>query len=383
MNRLIENAKDELEWDMVRLHLDRMTARGQSRLESGARAAAGKPRELHLELTHRCNLKCVMCEHWEIEHVDPASVKREMDLPAIRELASGGELLSEIATVVITGGEPWLRTDFTDIVAFLSERFPRADIIVLSNFWNTGHIRLKLEELKSRKVTRLRLGSSLDGLEAAHDRIRGQGGSFRGIVNTVKMLREEFSEIPFGFTFTITPHNAGELMKTFQFVTGEFGCSLGAQWAIDRPGVAALPWTPETVDLGLAQIHAVLLSLVRAHDAARKIVARQRLENAWLWSELLYWRNLEEYGRNPRRFPFFKKCLAGERHVMLDPEGNVFFCPVNRDKTIGNARQESLESLWKSPRAGELRDYVESCSCHCWLRCMGAPVLDRLVRLSA
>ena len=106
------------------------------------------------------------------------------------------------------------------------------------------------------------------------------------------------------------------------------------------------------------------------------------MEHAWLWSELMYWRSLEEYGREPRRFPFFRKCLAGERHVMLDPEGSVFYCPINKDRPIGNALGGALDALWSSPQAEEGRRFVDSCRCHCWLRCMSGPVLDRLVRES-
>src|SRR5581483_1131482 len=118
-------------------------------------------RELHLELTHRCNLKCVMCEHWEIEHVDPASVRREMDLEKIGRLVADSALLREITSIAVTGGEPWLRSDFVDIISLLSAKFPDASIIVLSNFWNTGHIKLRLSELRARGVKNLRLGSSL------------------------------------------------------------------------------------------------------------------------------------------------------------------------------------------------------------------------------
>ena len=126
----------------------------------------------------------------------------------------------------------------------------------------------------------------------------------------------------------------------------------------------------------------VLQGLCRRQQAAKRIVSPEKKEHAWLWSELLYWRYLEEYGREPKRFSFFKKCLAGERHVMLDPEGSVFYCPVNKDRPIGNALDTPLDALWSSPKAEEERRFVESCQCHCWLRCMSVPVLDRLVRES-
>jgi|CXWL01.1.fsa_nt_gi MoaA/NifB/PqqE/SkfB family radical SAM enzyme len=376
-----EAVRRDLEWDCVRLHLDRMLACGLVRLEREPKP--GGPRELHIELTHRCNLKCVMCEHWELEHRDPDSVKREMDFEKIRRLVEGSRTLAGIESIAVTGGEPWLRADFVDIVSFLAERFPKAGIIVLSNFWNTGHIRLKMSEFRARGVTRLRLGSSLDGLESAHDRIRGEKGAFRGLVETSRMLKTEFPEASFGFTFTLTPHNAHELYDTFRFVREELGCALGAQWAIDRPGVAPLPWTPESRDEGLGQIREILRDLCRRYDAAGRITGPDKMEHSWLWSELMYWRYLEEYGRDPKRFAFFKRCGAGERHVMLDPEGGVFYCPVNKDRPIGNALEGPLDALWSSPKADSERRYVESCRCHCWLRCMSAPVLDQLVRLSS
>lgn len=368
--------KDELDWELVGAHLDRLVARGLAR----APGASEGVKELHLELTHRCNLKCVMCEHWELETLDPDSVRREMDLEKIKALVSGARTLDGVTGVAVTGGEPWLRTDFVDIVAFLHDRFPKASVIVLSNFWNTGHIRLKLNELKARGVTRLRLGSSLDGLEETHDAIRGEKGAFRGLVATARMLKAEFPEVSHGFTFTITPRNAHELAAVRRFVRDDLGAGLGAQWVIERPGVAAPEWTAEARAAGLRGIREVLLDLVRRHDAARRMVSSERDSSGWLWSELLYWRGLEEYGRDPRRFPFFKKCLAGERHAMIDPEGSVFFCPVNKDRPIGNAARTPLDELWSGPKAEEERRFVESCRCHCWLRCMSVPVLDRLVR---
>src|SRR5206468_8574903 len=109
----------------------------------------------------------------------------------------------------------------------------------------TGHLRAKLADLRARGVKNLRLGSSLDGLEKTHDRIRGQETSFAGIVRSVKALRAEFPEIPFGFTFTILPDNASELYDAWRFVDQELGCTLGAQWVVETAGIDPIRWTPE------------------------------------------------------------------------------------------------------------------------------------------
>jgi len=375
-------ATQELQWDFVKRRLDERVARGRQRLPP----APGEPvpEELHLELTHRCNLKCVMCEHWEIEHKDPGSVARELNLAELRRIVDGSRKLGKIKTVVVTGGEPWLRADIVEVLAWLSARFPDASIVALTNFWNTGHLRLKLSELRARGVKNLKLGSSLDGLEAVHDAVRGQPGAFAGLVRTVSAARAEFPEYPFGFTFTIVPANAHQVHSAYRFVTDELRSGFGAQWAVQTEGIAPLAWKPARKKAALRGIGDVILDLCRRHAAFERVRSPEAEDGTWdwLWSELLYWRWLEEYGRAPRRFEFFLRCTSGERHVMMDPEGSVFFCPVNRARPIGDAKERPLDELWTGEKARAEREYVASGKCHCWLRCVSTPALDRLLERS-
>ena len=378
-------AARELGWEYVRSRLDALLESGLARLPS--RGAEPSPRELHLELTHRCNLKCVMCEHWQIEHLDPDSVKREMDFASIRKTVEGAAVLKDVKTVVITGGEPWLRHDFVDILAWLAAALPNADIIALTNFWNTGHLALKLRELRERGVfaaggaSRLKLGSSLDGLKETHDLVRGQTGAFAGLVRSVKTLKAEFPEISFGFTFTMIPQNAHELYDAYRFVKDELGVGFGGQWAVQTEGIEPLVWTPEAREAGLRGIRRIAEDLCVEHGAAARMSGPDPRDSAWLWSELLYWRYLEEYGRDARRFPFFLRCTAGERHIMVGAEGEVFYCPVNRARTIGNIKETPLDQMWRSPKAEDEREFVASGQCHCWLRCVSTPAVDRLLDL--
>ncbi len=381
---LVETAQD-LSWERVGARLDAWLERGRALLPP---AGAAKPRELHLELTHRCNLKCVMCEHWQLEHLDPASVKRELDFAGIRAAVEGAAVLAEVENVVITGGEPWLRHDLVDIVVWLAKTLPKARLIVLTNFWNTGHLRLKLGELKAAglfgggKPARLSLGSSLDGLEKTHDAVRGQEGAFAGLERSVRALKAEFPEVDFGFTFTLVPANAAEVYETYRFVTRELGVSFGAQWAVQTAGIEPLAWTPAARAAGLAGIRRIAAELCAEAGAAALLDAPERRERIGLWSNLVYWRYLELYGREERRFPFFLRCTAGERHVMVGAEGEVFYCPVNRARTIGNVKEQGLDAMWKSPKAESERAFVASGACHCWLRCVSAPAADRLLALA-
>ena len=94
---------------------------------------------------------------------------------------------------------------------------------------------------------------------------------------------------------------------------------------------------------------------------------------------MLYWWYLRKYGRKPERF--FKDCMAGQRYAMFDPEGNLFYCPVNKHRKIGSVKEKSFDEIWTSGKADSERKFVDSCQCHCWLNCISNPILDRLVDL--
>lgn len=363
--------------DFVLRRLDAWVERG---LEKLAEKRAPEPlKELHLELTHRCNLKCVMCHHWEMPFDDPASVKREMGLEGIKKLVDGSDLLKGVEIVVLTGGEPWLREDVDDILAYLSRALPAARLGVLTNFANPEVLRRRLNAAKRNGVRNLWLGSSLDGLEKTHDEVRGVKGAFAGLMESAEMVKRDFPGLDFSFSFTVTPRNHGELWATYQHVK-KMGLWFGAQMVVEHQGFEApekSEWTPAMLARVDEQLEGVLLDLCRDGAAAKRFLDGSHGEALWLWSRVLYWRYLRRYAAKPERF--FADCLAGQRYAMFDPEGKLFFCPVNKHRVVGDATKVPFDELWRSQAAEKERGFVASCKCDCWLNCIANPVLDRVL----
>lgn len=322
-----------------------------------------------------------MCHHWEMPFDDPASVRREMGLAEIKKLCDEARYLDEVEIVVLTGGEPWLRRDIVDVALYLRGRFPKASLGILTNFWNTEMVRRRLLELRGRGVDRVWLGSSLDGLEKTHDAVRGQPGAFKGLMDTVAMLRAEFPGLDFSFSFTITPRNYRELWDTYRFVDG-MGLWFGAQMVVEHEKFEApetFRWTKPQLDSVERQIDRVVADLCVKHGALEKLVKGQERESLWLWTRVLYWWYLRKYVRTPERF--FGDCLAGQRYAMFDPEGNLFFCPVNKHRVVGNAVETPFDALWRGKAAEAERAFVDAKQCHCWLNCIANPILDRALAL--
>jgi MoaA/NifB/PqqE/SkfB family radical SAM enzyme len=144
---------------------------------------SGPPVNLNLNLTRRCNLKCVMCEQ---HRHDPGSTglpwydpRRELPLSA------WVSLLDQVAAfrpgLYLTGGEPTLYPHFA---AFLTEAKQRGFVVHLQT--NGTLLDRVADTLVAQGVEMVTI--SLDGPLEVHDAIRGQEGAFRKTCEGIKAL---------------------------------------------------------------------------------------------------------------------------------------------------------------------------------------------------
>ena len=122
------------------------------------RAPEPSLRYLELQITDACNLRCKHCY---------ISDGARCELPAekVRALLKEFEEMQGLR-VLITGGEPLLHGHFNEINEMLPGFFFRKVLF-------TNGVLLKKDLLNTLKVDELQV--SIDGLEQAHDRLRGAG----------------------------------------------------------------------------------------------------------------------------------------------------------------------------------------------------------------
>ena len=146
-------------------------------------ALSGPPVNLNLNLTRRCNLKCVMCEQHRhdpgptgLPWYDP---RRELPLSA------WVGLLDQVAAfrprLYLTGGEPTLYPHFA---AFLTEAKRRGFVVHLQT--NGTLLDRVADSLVAQDVEMVTV--SMDGPLEVHDAIRGQDGAFRKTCEGIKAL---------------------------------------------------------------------------------------------------------------------------------------------------------------------------------------------------
>jgi radical SAM protein with 4Fe4S-binding SPASM domain len=128
-------------------------------------------RYLEFQITTRCNLRCKHCYIGSQEEA-------ELPVEKIGRVLVDFEKMQGLR-VLITGGEPLLHRNFTEI----NELLPR---YAFRKILFTNGILLSRESVKSLAVDEIQV--SIDGLERGHDALRGKG-TFKRALKTVESIR--------------------------------------------------------------------------------------------------------------------------------------------------------------------------------------------------
>jgi MoaA/NifB/PqqE/SkfB family radical SAM enzyme len=126
------------------------------------------------KLTYNCNLRCKMCPFWKRPGKD-SSIEREKAI--LRRIYDSGA-----CGIAFEGGEPLLRNDLAEILAY-SRSLPLHTSLIT----NGTLLESKIDEIAPYINGVVYV--SLDGLEKTHDAIRGVIGCFRKAVRGIMASR--------------------------------------------------------------------------------------------------------------------------------------------------------------------------------------------------
>jgi len=183
-----------------------------------------KPKSFHLQwhLTERCNLNCLHC------YKEKKFLKGELHFFQVKKiffeflkLIKEWQLNRENVRVSFTGGEPFVREDFFEILELASKKRKNIRFGILTNgtLLNENIIK-KLEDLKLDY-----LQISIEGGEKINDQIRGKG-TFKKIIKALKILKK--TKIFVGLSMTVTKINLSEIEKVIK-IAKKFKVALGVR----------------------------------------------------------------------------------------------------------------------------------------------------------
>ncbi|MBI4838354.1 MAG: radical SAM protein [Nitrospirae bacterium] len=304
-----------------------------------------EPKWIAWEITRRCNLKCVHCrsssEMVVSQHPDFSTEEAYRIIDDISSYAK--------PVVVLSGGEPLMRSDVFDIAKYGTEKGLRMCLA-------TNGTLVTEAVCGNIKASGIRMVSlSLDGSTAEiHDDFRSQKGAFDGVVNAAGLFKKH--SIQFLINSSFTKRNQGEIPKVYRLAK-ELGATAWYMFMIVPTG--------------------------RGEDIMSELISKEDYEELLDWhyemekkeKDILvrptcaphYYRVIlqkakqkgEQFERRTLKFSTggAKGCIAGQVISLIDVDGNVLPCSYF-PKSAGNVRKQSFKDIWENSELfKELRDF--------------------------
>lgn len=140
------------------------------------------PERLTLFLTNQCNMKCAHC--FIVKEHQPRFW--EMGLDEYRRLFQS--IRGHVSQVLLTGGEPTLRKDFTDILISASKDGRIRTAGIFSNGLRKEPILHAIECAMEESSIRINLQTSIDGLVKFHDHNRRVPGALQKAFDAIQSV---------------------------------------------------------------------------------------------------------------------------------------------------------------------------------------------------
>ncbi len=270
-----------------------------------------------IALTYRCQNRCEFCyasapeRGARVPEMSTDEVKRVLD--AIVDDA-------RVPTVSFTGGEPTLRPDLPELIAYAKSRRLRTNLITNGlRCGANGYVdRLAAAGLDSAQV-------SLEAADAAtHDAVVGHAGAWRRTVQGVRNLKA--AGIHTHTNTTINHLNRGRLLELVDFLADLGQPYLSMNMVIRTGGAVGRP------DLGYEGIGEVVVA-VRDRAQARGM----RL--VWYSPVPFCLFNPAAHGLGSQ------SCSAADGLLSIAPDGGVLPCS-SFEQGVGNLLREPFGEIW-------------------------------------
>lgn len=148
--------------------------------------APNHPALLVLFVTDRCNCRCEMC--FNADNVFAAKRAPDLSMDAIARIAQSVRPLPQL---LLSGGEPFLRSDIADIVAAFHDASGTRQVSIPTNGTLPDRIpAMCLQILERCPDLVLNINLSVDSIGEQHDAFRGLPGCFSRLCETHDRLRE-------------------------------------------------------------------------------------------------------------------------------------------------------------------------------------------------
>jgi len=318
----------------------------------GAGSALTRPETIRPVVTRRCNYKCQYCYDWQRTEYPEISIDDwKTALLGLRDYI--GKYY-----VLFSGGEPFVKKGFVDLLAFCHEHGIEWSVITNGSALN----RQVVERVVA--ATPLNVDVSVDSpAPEINDHIRGAKESLRDIGDGLRLLNSERKRQRKHFIIrakpTVTRQNFSGLPGLVAWVIEHGADSIdfspvrpGEYWKWDT-AIRDNLWIGEDQLPAFRRVVGTLIDLKqRGAPIETPVEKLLSLPDHFLGKEI-------NHGASP--------CRVGLRDFHILPNGDVSVCWEHPN--IGNLIRQTAREIWESKLAGDLRARTITCNLFSTIRC--------------
>ncbi|MFQ6066728.1 MAG: radical SAM protein [bacterium] len=306
--------------------------------------------QVSMELTERCNNNCLHC-YINLPANDEEAKKNEITFEEIKAIVDEATRMGCLSWH-LTGGEPLLREDFSDIYVYLKRKGMRVTL-----FTNSTLVNPKITKL-FKKYPLENLEVSIYGLsQKTYEAVTRNPGSFDAFRQGIDLLKE--NRISFTLKAAVLPQNFHEIKKMRDFAQSLTGEPLGVVLKLN---------------LGSRFSH----GLYGKRDLIKKLrLPPEKVIQVLKQDEEIYRKDMmdfcQKFLRPPQDDHLFS-CGAGVGGCHVDAYNNFQLCLLLRHPgCVYSLREGSFKEAWEKfgPRVREIRannkKYEEKCQ-RCFLK---------------
>ena len=293
----------------------------------------------------RCNMHCSFCCYAAMDARNSSNI-----MP--KDWGNTFKRAKSLLHLTITGGEPFLRKDLTEIISEIinSSGVPRVSI--KSNGFYLKRIKEYIPELiKRHKNTEFTLSISLDGPKDIHDKVRNFKGAYDRVLETISVMKKYRKEKNFFLRLAsvLTSENK-EFLPDFLKKT--------ENWEIDFHEVILIRDIPDQEQFKLKNIYQEL-----SESQQKKSSKNWKKSFNGKIFDKLYKETIKRLEKSEK----FSPCVAGSRFVEIFPDGLVRGGEVEKlwdMSTIGKVKNKvDIVDVLNSKKAKDFAKFARKCSC--------------------
>lgn len=317
-----------------------------------------KPYKLNFTVTSFCNSKCLTCNIWQ----NPIT-KDEFTIAEIEQTFK--KLPDTICWLSLTGGEPFSRADFGEIMKTAIKHIPNLAVIGIptNGLYQPRILAIAQEIMSIPNHPKIIISFSIDGPEEIHDVVRGVKGGFQKTWDTytkLKTLTQSDKNFVVAIETTISTKNidgAHPFLEKLLLEGHHVSLTFAHEAYLYRNNAGEIPTgiVPTNIDK--------IESLISLFNKKFRFWHPQDIiEKNYLNAVPNFLRN-----RTKKVVP----CMSLITTISIDAFGNATPC-LMWGKKLGGLRENSydLSAIYNSTISDETRKEIHDDKCpNCWTPC--------------